>query len=228
MLIFLETLHFAEKIFLWKNFSQLWKVVELTWSPLQLIADIAAYYKWDLEMFIPVTVDISMWTVALTREKKSLIIPFSPHDLIPSVMRYWKYAIILKAGLQTWNKRPFQEVIINVSKERGQILASSLLESPAGQQHAGEGLLVLSSGFSSPWPLVDAEELGVRGQSFTEVVPAGCGEQRVKQSKGSWLKHRHGVCNVLQALIKNLRKNILLSPPCSHPSPPPMPKRLIV
>lgn len=96
--------------------------------------------------------------------KKSLIIPFSPHDLIPSVMRYWKYAIILKAGLQTWNKRPFQEVIINVSKERGQILASSLLESPAGQQHAGEGLLVLSSGFSSPWPLVDAEELGVRGQ----------------------------------------------------------------
>lgn len=123
--------------------------------------------------------------------------------------------------MQTWNKRPFQEVIINDSKERGQILASSpALESPAMQQQAGEGCLFLSSGFSIPRSLLKYEELSLVKQSSLEVIPAGVGGQSMEQSSGSWLKHRHGACSVLQALIKKPSK-ISCSHPLAHTLPLP-------
>jgi len=138
-------------------------------------------------------------------------------------MRHKYSKLVCKPG----TKGLFQEVIINDSKERGQILTSlPALESPARQQQAGEGRLFLSSAFSNPRSLVNAEELRLTKQGTIEVLPAGLRGQSMEQCNGLWLKHRHGVCNVLQALIKKPSK-ISCTHPLAHTLPlPPQRQRV--
>lgn len=103
---FLETLHFAEKISLLKNFIQLWKIVELTSSPLQLIADTAAYYKWDPELFISAPVDIS---TALTRKKRCQLLPFPlwPDPISKAIleMRHKYSELVCKPGIKGLSRK---------------------------------------------------------------------------------------------------------------------------
>lgn len=215
LIFFLETLHFAEKIFLLKNFIQQqwnWLWVLSSWLQTQQLTTngILKCLFLHLRHF--------HW---FDKEKKMSVTPFPPVTWSHQQGRTGNAPWILQADLQTWNKRPLQEVIINDSKESGQILTSSpALESPARQQQAGEGQLFSSFGFSNPQSLVSAEELSLMKQSFTEVLPAGLRGQSMEQSNGLWLKHRHGVCNVLQALIKNPSK-ISCSHPLAHTLPLP-------